>query len=198
MRQIGKYQVLYLTGPPATGKSTLSERLSQTVKPLIIYSYSKLLVEHLEKRARSTLTQDDIRRESARRITPEDVATVDAERLANVALHRTSSHIVVDSHAVTKEDYGFRVTPFSVRQVESLNPTMIIMLYAGSDVISDRIRRNSQGRPLPSAVELDMHTHLQSSVALTYSVQLGIPIYFLDSATSEDQLLAEVRKRLQH
>lgn len=190
------YSVVYLTGAPATGKSSLVAGLERRVEPLKVYSYSKLLADHLAERDRATVSQDEIRRQSAKMVTPEDVAAVDARLLTTVETERKSSHVIIDSHAVTKEAYGFRVTPFSIKQVEALRPTMIFVLYAESSVVLDRIKANSQGRPLISMFDATMHNDLQGSVALIYGIHLGVPIYFLDSDRSPETLVEEVARRM--
>ena len=111
------YQVVYLTGSPATGKSTLCRLIAEGVQPLEVFAYSEVLSEHVGRRDNTVLSQNDIRRESARIIAPDDVAAVDQMLLNTVQAKRNSTHIIIDSHAVTKEDYGFRVTAFSTSQL---------------------------------------------------------------------------------
>ena len=176
------FQVIYLTGPPATGKSTLVSYLEATVEPLLSFTYSKILAAHVSAKASDPLTQDDMRRESARVIRPEDIVAVDGQLIHFVEENRMKSHIVIDSHAVTKESFGFRVTPFGVDKLIAVQPTMIVMLYAEAVVIQQRIAAESQGRPQVSDFEADFHTHLQASVAVNYSVHLGVPLYLLTAA----------------
>ncbi len=56
----------------------------------------------------------------------------------------------------------------------------------------DRIRSNNQGRPTVTAFEAAFHCELQASVALIYGINLGLPVYLLDSSKSADSLTAEV------
>jgi adenylate kinase len=190
------YHVVYLTGPPATGKSTLMEAIEQAVRPLIAFSYSKALAEYVSTRHAASFSQADMRRHSAAVIGPEDVAAVDASLVKLVNEQRSSSHIVIDSHAVTKESYGFRVTPFNFAQLEAIRPTIIVVLYTEPSVVIERIARKSQGRPTPSPFEAAFHTELQGSVALIYGIHLGIPVYFLDSAKPTEDLVRELSRRM--
>lgn len=189
------YQVIYLTGAPATGKSSLMEALRHELQPLIAFSYSKELAAYVGRRDAVTYTQDDMRRRSAGVITPEDVATVDRNLIELVRDRRASSHIVIDSHAVTKEKYGFRVTPFSQQQLDAIRPTMIVVLYAAPDVLISRIESNNQGRPVPTPYEAAFHNDLQGAVELIYGIRIGVPVYFLDSSNPTEQLVAEIVKR---
>ena len=190
------FDVIYLTGAPASGKSTLAEALASAMPELIAFSYSKALAEHVKERTQRQLSEEDIRAESASVVTPQDVAEVDRSLLKVVQEGRGSRPIVIDSHAVTKERYGFRVTPFSIPVLRAMAPTMIVMLYTDPQVAIDRIQANSKGRPTPTAFESALHTELQGAVALTYGIQLGIPIYLLDSARPTAELVGEIARRM--
>jgi adenylate kinase len=190
------FQVIYLTGPPATGKSSLTAALKQRVQLLEIFTYSQELAEFVNRKQSVSLTQDNLREQSAKVISPEDVERVDELLIDFVQTKRKESNIIIDSHAVTKESYGFRVTPFSIQKLSLLSPTMIFMLYTEPSVVRDRIERNSQGRPLISEFEASFHCELQADVALIYGISLGIPVYFLNSEAPIDDLVEQIYKRL--
>jgi len=192
------FHVVYLTGPPASGKTTLRLQLQNKVTPLSIYHYSALLVEHL-RASRSELgmmTEDALRERSATAITPEDVKTVDELLIRSVHEKRQQSHVLVDSHAVTKETYGYRITPFSMEKLRALQPTMIVMLYVQAEEIARRISANSGGRPSVSKFESDFHIILQSEVATFYALELGLPLYLYDTTTSVDQAAEALSAKL--
>ena len=182
------YQVIYLTGPPATGKTTLVEMLEAKLQPLLSFTYSKVLAQHVSDRDAQVTSQDLLREKSAQIIRPEDIEAVDQRLLKFVRENRSQSHIIIDSHAVTKENFGYRVTPFSLSLVLELRPTRIFMLYAKASVIQDRIAEVPAGRPRVTTFEADFHAHLQATVALTYGINLGIPVYFLDSSSTPQEL----------
>lgn len=184
-------KVLYLTGAPATGKSTLAEHLARHAPSFQAFIYSQQLLNHVRQRDTSVSSQDDLRHLSAGIITPDDVTAVD-RKLVELVSQRNSQSIVIDSHAVTKEIYGFRVTPFSQVALSMLSLDLIICLYADADVIRKRIARNSQGRPLITTSEAEFHTHAQAAVAINYATQLGKPLYFLDSSYPTEQLAKSV------
>jgi adenylate kinase len=117
---------------------------------------------------------------------------LDERLLAFVREKRSTNHIVIDSHAVTKETFGFRVTPFSRNQLEALSPTLIICLYAEASVVINRIAANAQGRPKPTTFEADYHTALQGVVAVQYGILLGKPVYLLDAAKPMEELANEI------
>ncbi len=183
------FEVIYLTGAPAAGKSTVGERLRDAITPLEVFNYGLELTKYLAVKAGGPLHHDELRTQSARLIMPEDVATLDAILLEKARTLRASTHFLIDTHAVTKEEYGFRVTPFSLAQVAELRPTRIVVLYTSPEVAIERIGRDSGGRPMITPFESALHTSLQASVALSYATSLGIPVYFLDSARPPDMIV---------
>jgi adenylate kinase len=190
------FEVVYLTGAPATGKSTLVERLKNVVEPIRGISYSKLLADYLTNRDQRATPEDHLRQHSAQVITPEDVNAVDDQLIAYVSKERQQSHIIIDSHPVTKERYGYRITAFSVEKLRAIQPSIIVMLYTEPDVVIRRIAANSQGRPQISPFEAQFHSEVQASVAATYGILLGVPVYLLDSSQSVDDLITVVTKQL--
>jgi adenylate kinase len=185
--------IVYLTGAPATGKSTLSRNLKAAYPNLEVFSYSERLREHLAKKAGAAATsEEDIRRQSSKIVTPQDIDELDDELIRLVADTRDKNPLLIDSHAVTKESYGFRVTGFSTQRLLQLNPDCIVCLYASNETIRGRISRNSQGRPQVSEFEAAMHTHLQMGLAVQYGTLLGKPVYLIDSSMAESELTMTV------
>lgn len=172
--------VIYLTGPPAAGKSTLCERLAERVPDLEVLHYSMLLRDYLAQQGSST-TEDGIRRASAAIITPQIVSKVDDFLIERVQALRAKRPIIIDSHAVTKEKYGYRITPFSLEKFRKLAPTHVCLLYIDSKTVMKRISQRPQGRPKVSSFEADFHRYLQSQVAIAYGMDLGLEIYALDN-----------------
>jgi adenylate kinase len=192
-----RYSVVYLTGAPAAGKSTLLGALSKVLTALVPFSYSKHLAAHVERRTSSAVSEDGIRTKSSAIVTVEDVRAVDDQLVQLIATRRSDAHIVIDSHAVTKELYGFRVTAFSVEHLRLIRPDIIICLYITPEETIRRIAADSRGRPLPTVREAESHNHLQATVAISYGIALGVPVYFVDSSVSPDTLVAQVASRIE-
>lgn len=136
-------KVIYLTGAPATGKSTLTENLRLQQPDTIIFTYSKELLSWIQGRPGINTTQDDLRRESSNIITRNDIERVDKHLLDLVSSTRGRHSLVIDSHPVTIEKFGFRVTSFTKKQIKQLAPDVIVCLYAAADIIAARITKNS-------------------------------------------------------
>lgn len=178
-----------MTGAPATGKSTLTENLSRQLPDVAVFTYSKELLDWVQRRAKLIATQDDLRRESAKMITREDVRAVDGQLIELANSCRGQQTMVIDSHPVTIEEFGFRVTPFTKNQLGALAPDMIVCLYANAESIIERISKNAAGRPLPSRYEIDLHTQLQCQVASIYAIETGASLYYLNASCSPRDLL---------
>jgi adenylate kinase len=191
------YSVVYLTGAPASGKSTLARALRARIQPLEVFEYGQRLTQYLASRHSVQLRQAELRTQSSSIASPADIAAVDTLLLDYVRQERARSHVVIDTHAVTKERYGFRITPFSLDRVAQLSPTMIIVLYTTPEVTVDRISSAPEGRPSITPWEASFHTTLQASVAATYACHLGVPAYLLDSSRSVESIVDEVSSRIE-
>lgn len=186
-------KVVYVTGAPATGKSTLCEALA--VNPSIqLFCYSQRLRDHVNRQAGAGLGEVAIRRESARAVTSQHVAEVDAllQQEAD-ACRDTDKILLIDSHPVTKESYGFRVTPFTLERLLDLKIDRLVCLYADPAVPAERIRSDPQGRPLPSPYELALHVQLQASLVSTYSLLGGQACHLFDSGVPRPELIQNVK-----
>lgn len=177
-----QFPLLYLTGAPASGKSSVCREIERRLPHALVFSYSKELRRFAGKRLGMELSEDDIRRLSGQAITPEDVVGLDREMMELAMEHRRTGPFVIDSHAVTKEHYGFRVTAFSKDQLLELAPDCIVCLYNSPAETCRRIQADQMGRPIVSEFEAGMHTQLQCSVAAEYGVLLGKPVYYIDSS----------------
>jgi adenylate kinase len=127
---------------------------------------------------------------------PEDVDEVDRALVAFVNRHRGSRPIIIDSHAVTREEYGYRITPFSLDRFVRLAPDEIWVLFASPEATRARIAADAAGRLMVCEEEARMHTTLQASVAATYGMSLGRPVYFFDTGTRQDELVDRLARRL--
>jgi adenylate kinase len=190
------YEVVYLTGAPAAGKSSLTRRLCKRVPSLAVFEFGERLTEHLRRSTDSDLTQRDLRAQSAAAASAEDVATVDRQLLEFVRTQRTRSPLIIDSHPVTKEAYGFRVTPYSISAFAELAPTQIWMLYTPPEVAIERIAADAQGRPEITLAEAAFHTQVQASVAITYAMAAGTAAHMFDSNCDPEQLADRLAERL--
>jgi adenylate kinase len=189
-------KVIYVTGAPAAGKSSMTALLAERVSDMVIWEYGSRLTEHIMARSAGVENQDDLRTRSAGVVSPKDVAEVDQALLDFVEANRAGRHVVIDSHPVTKEAYGYRVTPFSLDQFGRLAPDEIWVLYTSPVETRRRISADSGGRPMVTEEEAEMHTALQASVAATYGMSIGCPVYLFDTLVPREQLVDHLVGRL--
>lgn len=185
--------VVYLTGAAATGKSTLARNLRALCPELVVFSYSERLRDLIANR-QGALHDDETRRRSAGVVTPADIETLDNSLLSLVTYERASRSILIDSHSVTKEDFGFRVTGVSTERIKALNPDAIVCLYAHGQAVIDRLRTQATG-PLMSVFEADMHSYMQAQLAIQYGVIVGKPVYLFDATMPAENLARTVAQK---
>lgn len=81
----GNHKVVYLTGAPASGKSTLSEALAAKFSEVSLFTYSKELAKHVSQDQGREHDQIAKHRESAHLVTSAMVAELDSKLIEFVA-----------------------------------------------------------------------------------------------------------------
>jgi len=124
----------------------VTRALADLVSPLKVFEYGERLTRYLSERRDETLTQTTLRQQSAGVARPEDIEAVDHLLLDFVAGERSRAHVVIDTHAVTRERYGYRVTPYSLKRFASLSPDAICVFYTSPEAAVERIDKAAEGR----------------------------------------------------
>lgn len=189
-------KVIYLTGAPASGKSSTTRLLAKTDSNLLIWEYGARLTEHVKRCLVDGANQDELRERSAEVVTPDDIKQVDQALLNFVDEHRAMHNVIIDSHPVTKEAFGFRITPFSFEQFQRLAPDEIWLLFASPEVTIQRIASDPAGRPMVSEEDARFHTTLQGSVAAAYGMALGQAVHLFDTGGDRNALITQLQRRL--
>ncbi|MRK01958.1 AAA family ATPase [Aeromicrobium sp. S22] len=174
--------VIYLTGPPGIGKTTLAGGLERLAGAEVI-SYGSLLTK-----THKVIDQADLRRQSAQVITPSSVQDIDRAMAERVA-QSVRSVVVIDSHALTRERYGFRAIPYDVATLRSLGLTTVVCLFADPATVGRRHDVDRAGRREGTPFHLSTHMDLQASLALTYSHTAGVPVHFIDATDTPEEVL---------
>lgn len=173
---------------PGTGKSSTLAALQRSVRfQVTTFSYSEHLGTHLGR------TREELRAESSAVVAKSAVSAVDREVAEFVAANRATSIVVIDSHAVTDEDFGQRAIPFHPAVLASLQLDAIVCMTASAESIADRVAADSAGRRLRTIGQIARAQDLQQAVAVSYSAQLGIPLYVVEA----DAPVNEVRAALE-
>src|ERR1017187_327403 len=130
-------KVIMLTGAAGTGKSTLARECSAQIRPLQKVDFGQLLLERIQK-TRPDVTYDQLRSQSSVIITEQDVRETDAALIRSFPALRTQTHILMDSHAVNREQYGYRVTHYSFDNLRRIAFDAVIITYCNPDIRIER------------------------------------------------------------
>lgn len=190
------FKTVYVTGAPAAGKSSTMRLLERRVGGIQIWEYGERLTRYIQEKGVALTDQTELREKSAQVVGPEDIAALDKQLVTWTRTTRKTAHAVIDSHPVTKEAYGFRVTAFSKEKIAQLQPDEIWLFYASPEVTIDRIRKKADGRPIITIEEARMHTSSQAAVATTYGILCGCPVYMVDTDRDQAELINMLAGRL--
>jgi adenylate kinase len=184
-------KVVMLTGAAGTGKSTLAAECATHIRPLQKVDFGQLLLEAKRNQGHTDLTYDQLRALSGTIIAPEDVRAVDSAFIESLPSLRTRTNVLIDSHAVTRESYGYRITHYSLDNLRRISFDAVVITYCHPDTWLERRSRNPQGRPELSPFEVQNHMALQEAVALNYAIACGCPCYVLDTTTQTPAMLTD-------
>lgn len=183
-------KVVYLTGVPGTGKSTVCNAILKARADVKVFSYSEHLGHHLGT------TKSELRQKSSSVVMSEAVHAVDAELARFVAHHRLNAAIAIDSHAVTYEDFGYRAVPFKPKVLTALRLDAVVCLTADATHVADRVAADPGGRRAVEVGEIEHAQRLQEAVATAYAVLLGIPLYLIRTDRVVTDVVAAVARTL--
>jgi adenylate kinase len=104
-----KRKVVYLTGAPAAGKSTLIRTLASTRPDVKVFEYGRMMSEKLGrgKAPGQGISQHTLRGGTSGRVTQRDIDDLDTEMTDWIERYNSQCHLVIDSHQVTIEPFGF-------------------------------------------------------------------------------------------
>lgn len=175
------YKSIYLTGAPATGKSTVIKILSEGNANIKVFEYGKEMAKHLSIKNKSQIEQSLMKSGVESIVTDNDISIVNRKMKLFIDENIGNFHTIVDTHQITKEEYGFKLKAFSFEQLKELRIDEIWVLYCKSKIVNERIKLNSGGRPIIENYESDFHSYTQTNLAILYSMIKNVPIYFFNS-----------------
>jgi len=185
------HPVVYLTGAPATGKTSVAEYLRDVHKARI-FSYGRALSEHAALRG---ATHEELRQHSSKIVTAEVVADLDASLPMLLAEWRQHQPVIIDSHAVTSESWGLRALPYGIESLRAVGITRIICLIADGETLLARIRSSPGGRRPEDAWKLDQLNNTQLALAAAYAHTLAIGASAIDARAPLEEVCRAVASR---
>lgn len=179
--------LILLTGVPGSGKTTASSFLMDKVSNLLVLRYGELLYK-LKKPKYPNMTYEKFKNLSAAIITKSDIDKVDSYISSIIKKKRSRYNIIVESHSTTKEDYGFRISPYqSYQTILNLNITAVIYTYSEVNVLMKRLSESAEGRKKVNLSQLMQHIKFQDTLSLIYSSIAGCPLYAIENSRSTNE-----------
>lgn len=129
-----------------------------------------------------------LREKSSKIITAQDVRAVDRILLRKVHKTKNSQNIIIDSHAITNEEYGYRSTPFSMSLLKGLKVDFFVTLFTRPEIIVQRLIDKPEGRIIPSIHNVSVGIDMQNALILSYGLLTDKPVYFLDLSSDMEYL----------
>lgn len=181
-------KVVLLTGAPGVGKSTLRGALAKRLSGLQAFDYGMLLLER-KKGHGITIPYSELREKSSAIVTPDDVGSVDDWVIGRVSELRQRSDVILDSHALTAEQYGLRAIPFSADQLRRLKLDAVLVLRCEPATLLKRVHDKPEGRRNITEDLMRELQILQEAVGISYAIACGCPIFIIDvSERSQEQV----------
>jgi len=178
------HPIVYLTGAPATGKTSVAAYLRETCNAHV-FSYGQAIGEHAALRG---ISHEQLRRESSKIVSKELVAELDAALPGILSEWRDSGPVIIDSHAVTSEAWGLRAIPYRAESLPRLGITHIICLMADGQTMLDRVLQAPAGRRSEDIWKLDQLNNSQLALAASYAHTLGVPVHAIDARLSLEEV----------
>ncbi|HZR82560.1 MAG TPA: AAA family ATPase [Candidatus Binatia bacterium] len=177
-----------LTGVPGVGKSSVARWLEERCDARYRWvPFGELIRQALNELAGSRVEEAQLRREPTSLVTEAVLEHATRQLVAMCASSARRVVVIVDSHAVSQDQFGFRSTPDGPSYFKALRYDAIVQLVLPGQEILDRTPVGTGGRQARSGVDLDFHSSLQLMVSTFYAAMSECPLFVVsaDGAVSE-------------
>jgi adenylate kinase len=193
------HKVVYLTGAPSSGKTSLATALAAHLSEIKVFNYGKAMLRHLQDREQLApqIDLELLRRDTYRQVSVGDVRAINRELATWIEKNRDSGHLIIDTHQVAFGPDGLCALGFTKAELANLSIHEVWVLAAPPRILRERIISDPQGRLIPSEFMADCHSGLQSSLALSYARELNCYFRVFDASVALDDLLATAVRALE-
>jgi adenylate kinase len=175
--------VCLVNGAPGVGKTTLCEKLANGFRGRFVHlSFGELILQHLEAGG-VRVDEPQLRREVTALVDASAIShATDAllDLLASSA-NKGADWILIDSHAVSPDHYGYIARPDGDSYFSRLRYDAIVHLYARGECVLSRGQGSETGRLCETKEEVEMLARLLEGVTLGYSSKCECPAYFVNA-----------------
>jgi adenylate kinase len=177
-----RHKVVLLTGVPGVGKSFVAAELERLFEPLTVIGFSSIIQDQRpdQPSIRSLRTDPD------RYARSEDIDSATTELARRLEELRSNSNVLIDSHAVARTAYGFRITPDSVQTLQMLQLDAVLVLHDSPAAVIERTTADAQGRRPSSPDDVAHHASLQDSVSVAYGISSPCPVFVVNRGSNLD------------
>lgn len=186
--QRGAKVKIFLTGSPATGKSTLCRMLAERDERVRIFPFGECMQEHLASVGKS-VTLSEMRQGTLPIVSSDDIDAVCSQLLDWLSHHEVGSVSIIDSHQVTIESHGVSLRPFDENVLGQMEIDQVWVTVAEPQTAISRMSSDGKGRKIPSDFLAAVQDGAQMALAVRYSAIWGCPVHIIQNSGTEAALV---------
>ena len=184
--------IALITGAPGVGKTTTARNLAVMYGDRVeTVSFGRLIYDRVT--ARTPMSYQEFRSAAASIVTAADLLAASDALAAHAAMPRHSGRwLVVESHAVAREEFGWQANPDPPGTLARYSYDILVYLDAPADVILGRVRSDPGGRLSRGLRDITVLSAMQMAIAVSYAAGLGIPLNVIDADAPATAVTAAV------
>lgn len=186
----GKFVII--TGISGVGKSTITRNVETRIKPITRIGFGELIFE-IKNQMGATANYEQLRASPNEAIPINYVNLAEELLLSRVSQLRQTTNIILDSHAVVNDHFGFRIVP-EISNFDKAHLDAIIVIHAPFEVVKIRLAKEPKGRPTISKQIFENYKTLQDSVAIHFGITAKCPVYVLETDNNLDKSVNNLKE----